>query len=171
MKSDCRFPWIIPILPTVYGDELSYYECLSKLRKAIADVATNTETLKAQIESMKLYQHRIPVNMAVPDSGSTKTINHAIDIVIISKSSEAMTDQSSTEGIVSCSIETYFTNPVAGGDLSVIPMYEKADIVDDILSALVYYGSSTTEAQVVRKPASDVAITFTYGTDVVTGIN
>lgn len=171
MKSDCCFPWIIPILPTVYGDELSYYECLSKLRKAIADVASNTEMLKAQIESMKLYQHRIPVNMTVPDTGSTKTITHAIDIVIVSKSSEVMNDQSSTEDIVSCSIETYFTNPVASGDLSVIPMYEKADIVDDILSALVYYGSSTTEAQVVRKPTSDVAITFTYGTDVVSGIN
>lgn len=171
MKSDCCFPWIIPILPTVYGEELSYYECLSKLRKAIADVASNTETLKAQIESMKLYQHRIPVDMTVPDAGSTKTIDHAIDIVIISKSSEAMNDQSSTDGIVSCSIETYFTNPVAGGDFSVIPMYQKADTVDNMLSTLIYYGSSTTEAQVVHKPASDVPITFTYGTDVVSGIN
>ena len=171
MKSNCCFPWIIPILPTVYGDELSYYECLSKLRKAIADVASNTETLKAQIESMKLYQHRIPVNMTVPDTGSTKTINHALDIVIISKYAEAMNDQSSTDDVVSCSIQTYFTNPVAGGDFSVIPMYEKADTVEDILSTLVYYGSSTTEAQVIHKPASDMPITFTYGTDAVSGIN
>lgn len=171
MKSDCCFPWIIPILPTVYGDELSYYECLSKLRKAIADVASNTETLKAQVESMKLYQHRIPVSMTVPDTGGTKTIAHAIDIVIVSKSSEAMSEASSTDDIVSCSIETYFTNPVASGDFSVIALYEKADTVDDILSPMIYYGSSTTEAQVVRKPASDVSITFTYGTDVVSGIN
>lgn len=171
MKSDCRFPWIVPILPTVYGEELSYYECLSKLRKAIADVASNTETLKAQIESMKLYQHRIPVDMTTTIAGSTNTKIHALDLVIISKSAEAMGDQSSTDGIVSCSIETYFSNPVNSGDLSVILLYEKADTVDDILSALVYYGSSTTEAQVVHKAESDIAIKFTYGTDVVTNIN
>lgn len=171
MKSDCCFPWIVPILPTVYGDELSYYECLSKLRKAIADVASNTETLKAQIESMKLYQHRIPVGLTVTKGSNTTTEAHAFDIVIISKAAEAMDDQSSTDGIISCSIENYADNKIFASMYRVIPLYEKGDIVEDMLSALVFVDGATTAGQVICKPSVDVAIKLTYGSDVVSAIN
>lgn len=171
MKSDCRYPWIVPILPTVYGEELSYYECLSKLRKAIADVASNTETLKAQIESMKLYQHRIPVGISVANSVQTTTEQHAFDIVIISKSSESMDEQSSTDSIISCSIENYLSSKAFVGMYQVIPLYEKADIVENMLSVLVCVDAATTTGQTVHKPSIDLTIKFTYGTDVVTAIN
>lgn len=171
MKNDCCIPWIVPVLPTVYGEELSYYECLSKLRKAIADVASNTETLKAQVESMKMYQHKIPVGITVTGNNVTTTEQNAFDIVIISKSAETMDDQSSTDGVISCSIENYNPSKVYIDAYIIIPQYEKADIVEDMLSVLVATEAATTRNQAVYKPSADLTIKFTYGTDVVTAIN